>query len=173
MEAMSARPILLSKKQPSVDFETFFRSEYPTLVRMLFLLTGGSAEAEDLAQEALARAFERWKRVRGMDSPGGYVYRIAVNLNRKRLRRLGVRARTAVRLPAHSDPITAAEQRSDVARALAALPVRQRESLVLTEWLDLTAEEAGRILRIEAGTVRSNATRARVALREQLEDRDE
>src|SRR5947208_2613595 len=111
---MSARPILLPKRQSSQDFETFFRAEYRTLVRMLFLVNGSFAEAEDLAQEALARAFERWKRVRQMDSPGGYVCRTALNLNRKRLRRMGIRARKTPAPPEGSDPILAVEQRSDV-----------------------------------------------------------
>ena len=105
-----------------------------------------------------------------MESPGGYVCRIALNLNRKRLRRIGVLARKTVRPAEGADPIAAVEQRSDVARALAGLPVRQREALILTEWLDLTAEESGRILGIEAGSVRSNASRARAALMRQLEE---
>src|SRR5437899_10060597 len=107
---MSARPILLPRRKIHPDFESFFRTEYPTLVRMLFLLTGSSAEAEDLAQEALARAFERWKRIREMDSPGGYVCRTALNLNRKRLRRLGIGARKSPRPADRGDPIVAVEQ---------------------------------------------------------------
>src|SRR5438046_7283152 len=137
---MSAKPIPVPTREARPDFETFFRAEYPTLVRMLFLMTGDSAEAEEIAQEALARAFERWRRVRAMESPGGYVCRTALNLNRKRLRGLGVRARKAFRARGEPDPIEAAEQRTDVARALAALPIGQREALVLTGWLDLSAE---------------------------------
>jgi len=53
----------------------------------MYLLTGDRREAEDLAQEALVRAFERWSRVRSMANPPGYVYRTAINLNRNRLRR--------------------------------------------------------------------------------------
>ena len=60
-----------------------------------------------------------------------------------------------------------------MARALAALPVGQREAVVMTEWLDLSAEEAGVILRIEAASVRSQASRGRAALRQQLEDHDD
>jgi DNA-directed RNA polymerase specialized sigma24 family protein len=46
-------------------------------VRALVIVSGAEAEAEDLAQEAFARALERWERVRVMESPVGYVYRTA------------------------------------------------------------------------------------------------
>jgi DNA-directed RNA polymerase specialized sigma24 family protein len=89
LPALDARPT-------EFDFEGFFQVEYPQLARACYLLTGDAAEAEDLAQEAMARTFERWNRVRSMDSPSGYVYRTAFNLNQKRLRRLSVRARRLI-----------------------------------------------------------------------------
>ncbi len=172
MTVMNERMSLLPVRTHKPKFEAFYQAEYPMLVRTLYLLTGSRAEAEDLAQEALARAFERWSRVRAMDSPGGYVCRTALNLNRKRLRGLGVRARKPIRGGMERDAIEAVEDRTDVARALAALPIGQREALVLTAWLDLSAEEAGRVLGIGASSVRSEASRGRAALRKHLEDRD-
>src|ERR687884_501387 len=82
-----------------LDFEDFFRAEYERLARTCLLLTGDAAEGEDLAQEAFARVFERWERVRAMDSPVGYVYRSALNLHRKRVRHLVVRARRLLSPP--------------------------------------------------------------------------
>jgi RNA polymerase sigma factor (sigma-70 family) len=169
---MTERRVALSADRTSQhDFDAFFRAEYPILIRALYLLTGSRSEAEDLAQEALARAYERWARVREMASPGGYVRMTALNLNRKRTRSLRVRARRLIGM-AERDAIEGVEQRTDVARALAALPIRQREALVLTAWLDLTANEAGRLMRIRASSVRSEAARGRAALREHLEARD-
>ena len=49
-------------------------------------MTGDRVEAEDIAQEALVRVYERWGQVGGMDSPTGYLYRTAMNLARSRLR---------------------------------------------------------------------------------------
>src|SRR5436309_15717753 len=80
-------------RESEIEFDDFFRGEYPRLVRSLYLLTADLPEAEELAQESMARAYERWGRVRRMDAPGGYVYRTAVNLNRKRVRHLAVRVK--------------------------------------------------------------------------------
>ena len=74
------------------DFEAFFRAEYRTLCQALVLLVGDPLEAEEIAQETMTRVLERWDRVGVMDSPMGYAYRTALNLQRKRLRRLAVRS---------------------------------------------------------------------------------
>jgi RNA polymerase sigma factor (sigma-70 family) len=156
-------------------FTEFFRVEYPGLVRALFLLTADAGEAEELAQEAMARACERWDRIEAMESPGGYVYRTAVNLNRKRLRHLAVRARRLVGFSrqAVSGSSPEGELRSELAEALAALPVRLREAFMLVEWLGLDAAEAGLILGIQPSSVRSRLHRARSVLRERLTNEEE
>lgn len=154
-------------------FERFFLEMHDRLFQALYLLTGDRYEADDLAQEALLRAYERWDRVRTMDSPAGYVYRTALNLHRSRLRKLSVRARRAFAAVPSEDPVSAVAASQDVRRALARLPRGQREALVLVGWLDLSAEEAGRVLGIEASSVRGRLHRGRLTLREQLGERDE
>lgn len=158
----------VAETQQATTFDAFFRAEYPRLARALYLLTGDRTEAEDLAQEAMARVYERWDRVRAMASPTGYVYRTATNLNRKRIRRLAVRARKAFGPSAVEDPAKMAEDRSEVLRFLASLPAGQREALVLVEWLGLDAEDAGHVLGIEAVSVRGRLHRARTALRDRF-----
>jgi RNA polymerase sigma-70 factor (ECF subfamily) len=153
------------------DFRAFFEHERVRLVRATLLLTGNVAEAEDLAQEALARVLERWDRVSEMESPDGYLYRTALNLNRKRLRRMTIAARRAIGVSDH-DPLAAAEDRVDVLHAVASLPRSQREALVLVVWLGYATEEAGTLLGIEPGSVRGRLHRARQALRRQLGGRD-
>lgn len=143
------------------SFESFFRQHYPSVVRALVILAGGEAEAEDLAQEAFARALERWGRVGAMESPVGYVYRTAFNLNRNRLRRLARPLRRRAVPPTEGDPASEVETRSEIRRVLAGLPASQREALVLVEWLGLDADEAGRVLRIEPASVRGRIHRAR------------
>lgn len=156
---------------PADEFEALFAHEYGPLVRTLFLLTGSSWEAEDLAQEALARVYERWDRVRAMESPMAYLYTVAVNLHRRRLRRL---VRRVVLQPNPGESLTErgpeaeVEARSDVLAALSSLPPRLREALVLAEWLELDSEELGRRLDIAASSARARVHRARTAIRDSL-----
>jgi RNA polymerase sigma-70 factor (ECF subfamily) len=103
-----------------------------------------------------------------MGDPIGYLYRTALNLRRSRLRRLAVAARKAVRPEPRPDEQEAAEDRSAVHRALARLAAGQREAVVLVEWLGMTDEQAGRVLGVSAGAVRTRLHRARSALRDLL-----
>jgi len=154
-------------------FEAFFLAEHERLFRALYLLTGNRDEADDLAQEALMRAYERWDRVSAMDSPAGYVYRTALNLYRSRLRMLVVRARRVFATSPAEDPSGSVAASHDIRRAVQRLPRGQREALLLVEWFGLDSEEAGRILGIDASSVRGRLHRARSSLRERLEDRDD
>src|SRR5215204_3014316 len=146
-------------------FEAFFLAQHERLFQALYLLTGDRFEADDLAQEALLRAYERWDRVAAMDSPAGYVYRTALNLHRSRLRALMVRARRVfAAIPAEDLSGTVAVSH-DVRRALGQLPRGQREALILVEWLGFASEEAGRVLGIDAASVRGRLHRGRASLR--------
>jgi RNA polymerase sigma factor (sigma-70 family) len=156
-----------------LDFEGFFHTEHERLFQALYLLTGNRYEADDLAQEALMRAYERWDRVGSMDSPVGYVYRTALNLHRSRLRKVAVRARRVFALIPIADASESVATSDEVHQALAAIPDAQREALVLIEWLGLDAEEAGRVLGIDASSVRGRLHRGRDSLRKRLGDADE
>lgn len=163
----------MGKSDPGLDFPEFFETEYRRLAKALFLVAGDPLEADELAQEALVRVFERWDRVRLMNSPTGYLYQIALNLNRSRLRRLASRVRHPLPTSQEPDPFAGVEARDEVRRRLAALPRGQREAVVLVEWLGMGAEQAGAILGIEASTVRVQLSRARGALRATAGTRDE
>jgi RNA polymerase sigma-70 factor (ECF subfamily) len=155
--------------RPPDAFEDFFHQEYPRLARALLLVTGSGPEAEDVVQEAMVRALERWTRVREMESPAGYVYRIAVNLHRRRLRRaLRETQASGGGAAVNTDPTEIAETREQVLQALKCLSTDQRVALVLVEWLGLSPEEAGRVLGIKAVSVRGRLYRARTTLKECL-----
>jgi RNA polymerase sigma-70 factor, ECF subfamily len=151
-------------------FEDFFDAQYERLLRVLFLATGDRHEAEDLAQEAFVRVYERWPRVERLENPAGYLYRVALNARRSRLRRIRVAGAKALRLRPEppADPQEAAEDRLSVRRALATLPAGQREAVVLVEWLGLTDAQAGEVLGLTPGAVRTRLHRARSALRDLL-----
>ncbi len=166
-------PAELAESDPGLDFREFFDAEYRRLGKALFLMTGDPYEAEELAQEALVRVFERWNRVGQMDSPTGYLYRTALNLSRSRVRRLASRARHALSPSPDADPLAGVEARDEVRRLLATLPRGQREAVVLVEWLGMGADEAGAVLGIDGSTVRVQLSRARRALRTAAATRDE
>lgn len=149
-------------------FEGFFDAEYTHLCQALYLLTGDAFEAEELAQEAMTRVLERWDRIRSMDSPAGYLYRTAMNLNRHRLRRIAVRARRVFADEPTQDHSSAVGDQQDVRLALAKISAREREALVLVDWLQMNADEAGKVLGIKAGSVRVRLHRGRATLRELL-----
>ena len=156
------------ESEETQEFSRFFEREYPRLVRACLLLCGEVSGGEDLAQEALTRVYERWSEVASMDSPVGYLYRTALNLNRKRLRYLAVRGRRSLVEHSSPDPLAVAEDRMEALRAVASLSRPQREALVLVDWLGFDAEEAGRVLGIEAVSVRARLHRARTALRKRF-----
>ncbi len=148
------------------EFRKFFEAEHDRLGRALYLLIGNASEAEDLAQEAMVRVCERWDRVGRMDSPVGYLYRTAFNLNRKRVRRLGVQARRLFGLRPPSDhALSSVEDRDEIDRLLASIPEGQRQALILIDWLGLTDQEAGAVLGIEPVSVRVRVSRAHATLR--------
>jgi len=150
-------------------FEAFFEDEKDRLLRALYLITGSVGEAEDLAQEAFTRLYERWDSVSVMDDPAGYLHRTAMNLFRSQARRAKVALRRAVGLGPEHEVFQRVEDRDVAARALASLTPRQRAALVLTEGLGYSGEEAGRLLGIKASTVWALTHQARASLRGTME----
>ena len=130
-------------------------------------------EADELAQEAFLKVWERWDRVGAMDSPAGYLYRTAMNAFRSRLRRAMVAARRSVSLGPREDEFARIDERDAVARALGSLTRRQRAAIVLTEYLGYAADEAAQILGVKPVTVRVLASQGRAALRNALGGTDD
>jgi len=163
------KAMVAAERENDLDFEGFFHGEYERLLRAMVVLCRNRAEAEDLAQEAMARALERWDTVKATTSPLAYVYAVALNLHRSGLRRaaLAIRHRPADPVPPE-DPGSIVSRRHDLLRALRSLPRSQREALLLVEWVGMTSEEAGRVLRIKPASVRGRVHRARASLRERF-----
>jgi RNA polymerase sigma-70 factor (ECF subfamily) len=158
--------------QEPASFEAFFEDEKDRLLRMLSVITGSRGEAEDLAQEAFTRVFERWDEVGHMDDPPGYLHRTAMNLFRSQYRRARVALKRAALSTPERDVFEAVEERDAAAQALARLTPRQRAALVLTEALGYSGEETGRLLGIKASTVWALTHQARTALKGTLEATD-
>lgn len=170
--AVSQEEAPAERSGPPASFEVFFESEHDRLLRALFLVTGNVLETEEIVQDAFVAVWERWDRVGTMEKPTGYLYRIAMNRYWSRLRRAARAARRLTGEAEGGDAFAAADERDALARALSALPGRQRAAVVLTELLGYDSAEAGRILGVKDVTVRSLASQGRSALRTHLEGED-
>lgn len=154
-----------------LSFEAFFETEARTLFRRLCAVTGNSAEAEEIMQDAFLALWERWDRVGAIDDPTAYLYRTAMNVFRRRSRRAALALRRALSPAPDPTPFAEIDEQQDVVAALAGLTPRQRAALVLTDVMDYSSEEAARALGVRAGTVRGLASRARTNLRRQVGER--
>lgn len=146
------------------EFEDFFAAEWTRLFQTMFLACGSASLAEDLAQESMARTFERWDRVRRMDHPAGYVYRVAFNLHRRWMGRLRRAPAPEFAGGAPEDPADVASTRARVLEVLRALPSSQREAILLVEWAGMTADEAASVLGVASASVRGRLHRARLTV---------
>ena len=156
----------------SVSFEDFYEIEHARLFGALALVTGDRQEAEDVMQEAFLRVWERWNLVQSLASPTGYVYRTAMNVFRMRRRRALTASRRMARRLLPKDDVEAAEARTDLDRALAALSARQRAAVVLTELLDFSSSEAASVMGVSPANARKLAQQGRDGLRRALGSSD-
>jgi RNA polymerase sigma factor (sigma-70 family) len=149
-----------------MDIEGLFRARYLEMVRLAGLL--GADDPEDIAQEAFTRLMNS-KPDLGDDAGAtlGYLRAIVVNLTRNRHRHLRV---ARLRAPAAAAPDSceqtaiAYEDHQEVIAALAALPSRRREAIVLRYWLDLPEREIATAMGVSPGTVKSHVSRGLAAL---------
>lgn len=146
-------------------FEDFYRVASVEVYRTLTVVLRDSDLAQEAMDEAMMRAFEHWRKVRTYGNPAGWVYRVALNWARSRLRR---RKREVLGDPSprsYVDPMPDPE----LDEAVAGLPLHHREVIVCRFLLDMTQEQIAALLRIPVGTVKSRLHRALGALREQVE----
>jgi RNA polymerase sigma-70 factor, ECF subfamily len=135
------------------DFETFFDDEYGPVLRTVALAVGDRGRAEEVTQEAFARAFRKWRTVSQLARPAAWVYVVALNAERTRRRR---DARVvAVEPQVTADPSAGVDAGVMVRQLLERLPPRQRAAVVLRYLGDLTVPEVARALGCAEGTVKS------------------
>jgi len=133
------------------------------VVRYTYALTGNVPDAQDIAQEAFARAWQRWDSIRGYDSPEAWVRRVATNLATSRFRR-DRRARAAAHKLLASDVPEISPDAVALIAALRTLPERQRVVLVLHYVADLPVSQIAAELRCPVGSVKAWLSRGRDAL---------
>ncbi|MBI4258958.1 MAG: sigma-70 family RNA polymerase sigma factor [Actinobacteria bacterium] len=150
------------------SFEGFYREHLARIVRACALVMIDRAAAEDVAAEAFARLWSHWGRIRGDDHAGGYVFKTAMRLAAREVRRRGRPAPVARAGGSELDPADTALSRRDVAVALSGLPMRQRQAVVLRDWAGFETSEVAAMLGMRESTVRVHLSRARERLRAAL-----
>jgi RNA polymerase sigma-70 factor (sigma-E family) len=148
-------------------FHEFVQSQWSRLVRTAYLMTGDYAEAEDVAQTALARAGAAWRRIQASERPDAYVRRILVNCNNNRFRRKRPTLLFGEKPPDVPAPdlTQRVDERDALRAALRNLPPRQRAAVVLRYWEDLPETEVAEAMGCSVGTVKSQAARGLAKLR--------
>ncbi|MQA25443.1 MAG: SigE family RNA polymerase sigma factor [Micromonosporaceae bacterium] len=151
--------------QADREFAEFMHGNAQRLCRVGYLLTGDAGRAEELTQDALARTYRVWKRVR-QDDAYAYTRRVLVNLHIDWWRRRR-RERVVAHVPerAGGDPTARSADRDALDRALRDLTRRERGVIVLRYYLDLTEAQTADELGISVGTVKSTTSRALKKLR--------
>lgn len=148
--------------------EAFYEEGYRPLVRVLTLACGSREDAEEVAEEAFTRLLLHWSRVSEYDDPLAWVRMVAFRLVADRRRRLQRLARKWI------SPFNGAtvdrDGSLDVERAVAALPLTQRQVVLLHYVYDCRVEDIARTLGVRVGTVKSRLGRARSALAEMLRE---
>ena len=159
------------------EFDAFYRRELPAMVALAAAITGNNIATEDVAQEALLRAYNRWDQVSHYERPGAWVRRVTINLALTNRRRVGAELRAKLRLRSRDridgtdgygiDPHPA--RFDDVWSAVAKLPGQQRAAVALHYLEDRSVADIAEILDCSESTARVHLHRGRNALATLLE----
>jgi RNA polymerase sigma-70 factor, ECF subfamily len=163
--------------RPGDDFQQFYQASYGPTVAMVAAVTGSRHEAEDVTQEAFARALIRWPKVRDYDRPEAWIRRVALHIaidsSRRARRRIAASARVAAQRelpgPEPGDNI----QYTALGAALMELPIRERQVLVLHYLADLSIEAIAAECGLPAGTVKTRLATGRRHLEQRLSQQPE
>lgn len=158
--------------------------QFETMVYNLALrMSGNPADAEDITQETFVRAYRHLTKFKGKSSLKTWIFRIALNCSKTRLRRRGrrearqiddgevelERAQDGRRTP--EDRTVATDLSLTVREGLERLPAHYREAVLLRDFEDMNYSEIAAVLGVRIGTVRSRIARGRERLRRLLETR--
>jgi len=152
-----------------------YTAHYRSLVRLSALMLRDSAVAEEVVQDAFVAMHGKWRRLRDPDKALAYLRQTVANRSRSVLRRRVVADKHLARqtvldtVASSEHGAMATADRDEVMIALRRLPDRQRETLVLRYYGDLSEAEIAAAMGISRGAVKSHASRGMAALRTTLE----
>lgn len=154
------------------DFAGWYGREHDPLVRAVLVMTGDSDLAADVVAEAFSRAYEHWAKVGLIDNPSGWVYRVAVNLLRRRWRRQRFERALLRRGPGSADRVES-DPAPEIWVAVGLLPSRQREAIALRYVVDLSERQVAEAMGVAEGTASATLAAARRRLARDLEQLEE
>ncbi|MEU4687845.1 SigE family RNA polymerase sigma factor [Actinoplanes sp. NPDC023714] len=146
------------------DFDAFYRDTSRRLTRYAFGLTGDPGEAQDLVQEAYARAWQRWRKVSGYEDPEAWLRLVVNRLSTDRWRRIFRRRDHAAAQRPEPPAPPPSENTVLLVRAMRDLPPAHRQALVLHYLMDRTIAEIAAETGASTGTVKSWLSRGRAGL---------
>lgn len=154
-------------------FDAWVAARGAGLLRLAYLLAGNAVDAEDIVQEALARALPRWERIAAVEDVDAYVRRMVVNANtswwRKfRRRETPVADTRPTEVVAGPGEAPAPDERQRLWLACRSLPEAQRTAVVLRYYEQLEYDEIAGLTGVREGTVRSRVSRGLAVLRAEL-----
>ena len=167
-EAPEVLPLDVRVREP---FDAFYRAEYPKLIRVLFGMTGRWGLAEEIAQEAMLSAYQKWTKVQSLDRPDLWLRRVAVNRAISTHRRTIAEIAALARLPVATHKVELPPLKDEaVWRHVKRLPPRQRVALVLWAVEGHTLADIGEVIGCSEETARTHLRRARERLRARIEE---
>ena len=157
------------------DFDGWVTVRGPALLRLAYTLTGNTADAEDVVQEALARALPRWDRISKVGDVDAYVRRMVVNAHTSWWRKFRRRESPVAEIPGPlvDGPGEGFDDRRRLWLACQALPESQRTAIVLRYYEQLEYAEIAELTGLREGSVRARVSRGLAALRESMGEADE
>jgi RNA polymerase sigma-70 factor (ECF subfamily) len=148
----------------AAEFDSFYASTHPRVVRVVYALTGDRTGAQDIAQEAFVRAWDHRRSLTRDGNPEAWVTTTATRLAVSQWRRAGAAVRALTRVGVTPDSAGPNGDRVDLLAALGRLPLAQREAIVLHHLCDLSVEQVAREVHAPVGTVKARLSRGRAAL---------
>lgn len=159
-----------------LDFEEYVVAQRPALLRVARAISRDHDTAEDLLQSTLAGVFRRWSGIRDHRAADAYIRRAMVNTHtswlRKRWRGHEQPTATPFESAAPRSPTESPSDRQALWSLVTELPPRQRATVVLRYYEDLSVAETAAVLDCSVGTVKSSASRGLSSLRRWLAGED-
>jgi len=180
MEAAIARTVAIDVKEKERTLEELVDAYGDGILQLAYFYLKDRGLAEDVFQEVFTKVYLQMEKFRGESSPRTWIYRIAVNLCRDKLRSAAMRRMLLVGeeiirsvMPAEQDTedeVLAQTDREELLAAVMTLPVDYREVVLLYYYEEMDIAEVSQALGLSGGTVRSRLFRARAKLRAMLRE---